>query len=349
MIDASKRHVFLTELRNGTALRDQPYVLQLLGCVPLAPGAAKQPSVLVFPYCPKTVEQLQPLLLTNAMAERRLQLVATSLVAALNVRRAGFVHRDFKADNFFVDAPSVLIGDFGYSKTPSSTNPNKTSIYTLGMNAPDHKQARASEDVYQLGLVLYDLVATQRVSGIVCSKSESLFPNVQAPPHERIAEFLQQELRSDLGFLYHEVHGTKARQLVDVVRRFVEKAMLPAPQRATWYDIRCTWRECQALGAGWGVDVGEGDPLDEAVAAAVEKACRRAKVRAPDVDTTTQDGALGLVAELAHRLHPPPSDTKASASVGALRQFLHQHASSLVSRERLGEFEKAVDLIGNLH
>jgi serine/threonine protein kinase len=87
------------------------------------------------------------------------------LMALEAIHTAGIIHRDITTRNIFVPEGSCLLSDFGVAKVVGSDSlPTASGVLvgTLPYMAPEQLWAQAATvrtDIYQLGLVLYRMVA----------------------------------------------------------------------------------------------------------------------------------------------------------------------------------------------
>ncbi len=111
-------------------------------------------------------------MLADTMAERAGAMdtesfypLAQSLLVALEaVHRAGFVHRDIKPDNFFVDKDRIWIFDFGLSlpRTQKTARAEASWVGTPEYMAPEQCEGKGRvdhmADLYAVGVILYELL-----------------------------------------------------------------------------------------------------------------------------------------------------------------------------------------------
>src|SRR5438874_4370958 len=97
----------------------------------------------------------------------------------------GIVHRDLKPANVFIENGHVKVGDYGLSKslTSSQRSANTQSIGTVHYMAPEISTGNYNKqiDVYAAGVILYEML-TGRVPFDGESAGEVLMKHLTAPP-----------------------------------------------------------------------------------------------------------------------------------------------------------------------
>jgi hypothetical protein len=97
----------------------------------------------------------------------------------------GIVHRDLKPGNIFVESGTVKVGDYGLSKSMSSTQhtAQTQSVGTVHYMAPEISTGNYNKqiDVYAAGVILYEML-TGRVPFDGESAGEILMKHLTSPP-----------------------------------------------------------------------------------------------------------------------------------------------------------------------
>ena len=147
--------------------------------------------------------------------DQRLELFAVVAKAVLHAHRKRIIHRDLKPANIFVTGDGeVKLLDFGIAKLldaelagPYAAPPTRTVARLLTPEYASPEQVRgepvtAASDVYQLGLLLYELLTGQRAHRLErpsLSEAERVICAV-APKHPStvVTPVLARQLRGDL-------------------------------------------------------------------------------------------------------------------------------------------------------
>jgi hypothetical protein len=190
--------------------------------------------------------------------EARLRLFVDVADAVHHAHAHGVIHRDLKPANIFVDPRgNVKLLDFGIARLlgddPESTH-TRTGQRLL---TPDHaspeqvrgEAAGAASDVYQLGLLLYELLAGEppyRLTGRSVTELERVVcREAVAPPSSRAPAPLRRRLRGDLDSIVLKAlrkdptsRYSSAEALALDIRRHLEGRAVVARSGARGYLLR---------------------------------------------------------------------------------------------------------------
>lgn len=203
----------------------------------------------------------------------RLRLFTEVSDAVHFAHRHGVVHRDIKPANILVDdRGQVKLLDFGIARLVGGETETARTHPGLRLMTPDHaspEQVRGEEvdvtsDVYQLGLLLYELLSGSKAYR-VADRSVTELERVVCrepvePPSSRAAPSLRRRLRGDLdSIVLRALHKVPLRRYPSVdllaldVRRHLQDRPVSARAGARGYRLRHFCRRNRTrllLGAG---------------------------------------------------------------------------------------------------
>lgn len=157
-----------------------------------------------------------------------------SLCRAVNyLHEHGIVHRDLKPANIFIEQGILKIGDYGLSKSISSSHRHAQtcSVGTVHYMAPEISSGNynKSVDIYALGVLLYEmLTGTPPFDGE--SAQEVMMKHLMALPDlTRVPPAFQAILAKTLAKDPKERHASAAELVTEVEKLFVDIGMGPPP------------------------------------------------------------------------------------------------------------------------
>ena len=164
----------------GIALKDQPNVVQFLGKA----NDATNPRVplIVMKYYPTTLEKMvadlpkssrnEKHVLIEVNFEQSLIQMIDIITGALHLISMNILHRDYKAENIFVDEKQrCFIGDIGSSVALGLGREGQTMIYTQQYISPDASQNvdKSLNDIFALALTLANFFVPEPLSQKITS------------------------------------------------------------------------------------------------------------------------------------------------------------------------------------
>jgi tRNA A-37 threonylcarbamoyl transferase component Bud32/tetratricopeptide (TPR) repeat protein len=263
--------------------------------------------------------------------DARLKLFATVCHAVQYAHAHGVLHRDLKPSNIFVDEDSrARLLDFGIARLlggDAEAVHTRTGARLMTLHYASPEQVRGDDvavasDVYQLGLLLYELLAgtrAYRVKGRSAGEIERVVCGEPvAPPSSRVPARRRRRLRGDLDAITlqalrkePERRYQSAEALALDIERHLEGKAVAARSAGRGYRLRYHLRRHRA---GWLASAGGAAIILIALAGLPE-------LRPPPVRTTP-----GAVAVLPFRI------SAADASLGYLREGM----VDLLSRKLTG-------------
>ena len=254
VLDESEMHRRFLSERQILATLDHPNIAPLLDGGVARTGA----PYLVMPYVPgRHVTEVA----LELSLERRLRLFITICDAVQYAHRKLIVHRDLKPSNILVDdAGSVKLLDFGIAKllepdSPAFSPATRTGLFVMTPEYASPEQVEGSaittaSDVYQLGLLLYEMLTGRRayafetqsiseIARVVCTEEPS-------PPSEIVGAgpIRPRMIRGDLDAIVlmalrkqPERRYGSAAEIADDVRRFLSGRPVAARPDSAVYRL----------------------------------------------------------------------------------------------------------------
>ena len=203
-------------------------------------------------------QSLSRLLEDGPLSPRKAALFMAQLADGLaTVHEAGVLHRDIKPNNILIDnSGTPKLVDFGLASFTDAdvTHTGEGNIVGTHAFVPpelfDGEMSDEQSDLYQLGLVLYEMVSGVRALGkpdIAALITGRAFENLK--PIDEVMPILDFELADIISSLLErdrKKRMTSAGQLRDRLVDWLEKRSLPSPSRRRYESGK--WKVLQAAG-----------------------------------------------------------------------------------------------------
>ena len=175
----------------GIALKDQPNIVQFIGKA----DDQTNPNIplIVMKHYPTTLNKLvdglseirkqdkvsrtlrQSYTLISLYFEQSLIQMIDIITGALHLVSMNIIHRDYKAENIFIDENNrCFIGDIGSSIAIGFGKVGATMVMSEKYAAPDHQQIadKSLNDIYSLGLTLSNFFLSQSFDNMPVDSSK---------------------------------------------------------------------------------------------------------------------------------------------------------------------------------